>query len=90
MTIALSPITPTIEQMEEYLGPNVNIPSHWSRAKQKDIIELIYYQRRVNEVMDRHKGSFWSQETEKGPGGFQNEEDLLHHLQDRSSFHYGS
>jgi hypothetical protein len=61
MTTALSPITPTIEQMEEYLGPDVNIPPHWSRAKQKDIIELIYYQRRVNEVMDRHKGSFWSQ-----------------------------
>ncbi len=61
MTTALSPITPTIEQMEEYLGPNVNIPSHWSCAKQKDIIELIYYQRKANEVMNRHKGSFWSQ-----------------------------
>ena len=61
MTTALSPITPTIEQMEEYLGPDVNIPPHWSRAKQKDIIELIYYQRKANEVMNRHKGSFWSQ-----------------------------
>ena len=61
MTTALSPITPTIEQMEEYLGPDVNIPTHWSRAKQKDVIELIYYQRKANEVMNRHKGSFWSQ-----------------------------
>ena len=61
MTTALSPITPTIEQMEEYLGPNVNIPPHWPRAKQKDVIELIYYQRKANEVMNRHKGSFWSQ-----------------------------
>ena len=61
MDTALIPITPTIEQMEEYLGPNVNIPSHWSRVKQKDVIELIYYQRKANEVMNRHKGSFWSQ-----------------------------
>ena len=61
MTTALSPITPTIEQMEEYLGPDVNILPHWSRAKQKDVIELIYYQRKANEVMNRHKGSFWSQ-----------------------------
>jgi len=61
MTTAIPPITPTIEQMEEYLGPNVNIPSQWSRAKQKDVIELIYYQRKADEVMNRHKGSFWSQ-----------------------------
>ena len=61
MTTALPPITPTIEQMEEYLGPDVNTPPHWSRAKQKDVIELIYYQRKANEVMNRHKGSFWSQ-----------------------------
>ena len=61
MTTVLSPITPTIEQMEEYLGPDVNIPPHWSRAKQKDVMELIYYQRKANEVMNRHKGSFWSQ-----------------------------
>ena len=50
-----------LEQMEEYLGPNVNIPSQWSRAKQQDVLELIYYQRKADEVMNRHKGFFWSQ-----------------------------
>ena len=47
--------------MEEYLGPTLSIPAYWSRAKQKDVIELIYYQRKAEEVMNRHKGSFWSQ-----------------------------
>ena len=61
MAIAFTPITPTLEQMEEYLGPKVNIPPHWSRAKQQDVLELIYYQRKADEVMNRHKGSFWSQ-----------------------------
>ena len=61
MATAFTPITPTLEQMEEYLGPKVNIPVHWSSAKQKDVIELIYYQRKADEVMNRHKGSFWSQ-----------------------------
>ena len=53
-------IGPTVEQMEEYLGPSTNIPRHWSRAMQRDVIEPVYYQRKADEVLNRHKGVYWA------------------------------
>lgn len=53
-------IGPTVEQMEEYLGPSTIIPKNWSRAMKNEVIELVYYQRKADEVMNRHKGVYWA------------------------------
>ena len=52
---------PTLEEMRDYIQlRDMNFPRR-SRVKEKDLIEFLYYRKKAEEVMARHKGSEWAQ-----------------------------
>ena len=52
---------PTLEEMRDYIQlRDMDFPRR-SRVKEKDLIELLYFRKKAEEVMARYRGFEWAQ-----------------------------
>ena len=52
---------PTLEEMRDYIQlRDMDFPRR-SRVKEKDLIELLYFRKKAEEIMARYRGTEWVQ-----------------------------
>ena len=52
---------PTLEEMRDYIQLRDTDFPRRSRAKEKDLIEFLYYRKKAEEIMARYRGFEWVQ-----------------------------
>ena len=52
---------PTLEEMRDYIQLRDTDFPRRSRAKEKDLIEFLYYRKKAEEIMARYRGTEWVQ-----------------------------